>query len=105
MSKKNNPEENLTSLSNLIAEAVMIVDETGKICAANKHAEEITELSREEFIGKNIMQVGFVDEENKEILITNLRKRMTEQELHPYEIKITTESGKSKFLEVRGKKN
>jgi PAS domain S-box-containing protein len=102
--KRNITEENFTSLSNLIAESVMVVDKTGKICAVNKHVEEITELNRAEIIGKNIMQVEIIDQENKEILFNNLRKRMEDQEIQPYEIKITVQSGKSKFLEVRGKK-
>ena len=101
---KNNRLENFTVLLNLIADPVCLIDEKGIILAVNQTISQILGFSEQELVGKNALDIGCFDQENKASLIKNFEKRMKGLDLAPYEVEATTKNGEIKLFEVKGKK-
>ncbi len=101
---KNNPLENFTVLSNLIADPVCVMDEKGTVVAVNQAISQVLGFGKQELVGKNVMDLDFLDQENKGILLKNLVKRMKGLDVASYEVKATAKNGEIKFFEVEGKK-
>ena len=101
---KNSKLENFTVLSNLIADPVCVVDEKGTCLAVNQAMSQVLGFSEQELVGKNAMDLDFLDQENKGILLKNFEKRMKGLDVAPYEVKATAKNGEIKFFEVKGKK-
>jgi len=80
-------EERYARLSSLTYEAV-IIHENGVLIDANKAIEKITGYSREELIGKNLIQM-LVPQEYHELLIKNLKI----DSVLPYEIEAIRKDG------------
>jgi PAS domain S-box-containing protein len=102
--KNNTVEDNFTALSNLIADPVVIIDNTGKLLAANLSVKEATGFDPKELVGKSFLELDFLDRENKPILARNFEKRMKGFDIEPYEVKITAKNGGAKYFEVKGKR-
>jgi PAS domain S-box-containing protein len=102
--QKNKTLENFTFLSNLIANPVCVVDERGVFLAVNQTISQVLGFSKQELVGKNIVDFDFLDQENKGILLKNFEKRMNGLDVVPYEVKVTAKNGEIKFFEVEGKK-
>ncbi len=101
---KNRKLENFGVLSNLIADPVWVVDEEGICLAVNQAMSQVLGYDEQELVGKNAMNLGFLDQENKGILLENFEKRMNGLDAACYEIEATAKNGEIKFFEVKGKK-
>ena len=101
---KNSKLENFTVLSNLIADPVCVVDEKGTCLAVNQAMSQVLGFGEQEIVGKNLMDVDFLDQENKAILLKNFEKRMKGLDVASYEVEATAKNGEIKFFEVKGKK-
>jgi PAS domain S-box-containing protein len=73
---KNSKLENFTVLSNLIADPVCVVDEKGTFLAVNQAISQVLGFGEQEIVGKNVMNLDFLDQENKAILLKNFEKKM-----------------------------
>jgi PAS domain S-box-containing protein len=102
--KNSKLEENFTVLSNLIADPVCVVDEKGIFLAVNQAMSQVLGFGEQEIVGKNLMDVDFLDQENKAILLKNLAKRMKGLGVASYEVEATAKNGEIKFIEIKGKK-
>ena len=102
--KNSTLEENFTVLSNLIADPVCVVDEKGTFLAVNQAMSQVLGFGEQELVGKNVMDLDFLDQENKAILLKNFEKRMKGLDVAPYEVKATAKNGEIKFFEIKGKK-
>ena len=101
---KNYKLENFTVLSNLIADPVCVVDEKGTFLAVNQAMSQVLGFDEQELVGKNVMNLGFLDQENKGILLKNFEKRMKGLDVASYEVEATAKNGEIKFFEIKGKK-
>jgi PAS domain S-box-containing protein len=106
--KKSSPNRNSTKitfseLSNLIAEPTLIINQSGKVEAANNFLEESIGLSESALIGKHINQFDFLMPQSKELMIKNFEKRMKGLRINPYELEVTIK-GEKRYFEVKGKK-
>ena len=101
---KNSKLENFTVLSNLIADPVCVLDEKGTFLAVNQAMSQVLGFGEQEIVGKNLMDVDFLDQENKGILLKNFEKRMKGLDVASHEVEATAKNGEIKFFEVKGKK-
>ena len=101
---KNNKLENFTVLSNLIADPVCVMDEKGTVLAVNQAISQVLGFGKQELVGKNVMDLDFLDQENKGILLKNLVKRMKGLDVASYEVKATAKNDEIKFFDLEGKK-
>jgi PAS domain S-box-containing protein len=105
MSKKNCSIEGKTKVVlNLLSDMAVIVDEKGRLVIVNDVFEEVTGLSQKEVTGKSFLEIGILPAESKKILLENLMKRLQGFPVEPYEVYFTDKTGKSKCVEVKGRK-
>ncbi len=102
--KSNEHNTAAVALIDLIPDSVAIIDDKGKILAANKKFGKYTGYTAEELVGQNILEQNLFGKEERTILEKNLRKRMEGTAVPTYELKIKTKSGGSKLLEIEGNK-
>jgi PAS domain S-box-containing protein len=101
---KNSKLENFTVLSNLIADPVCVVDEKGTFLAVNQAISQVLGFGEQEIVGKNVMNLDFLDQENKAILLKNFEKKMKGLDVASYEVEAIAKNGEIKFFEAKGKK-
>jgi len=65
-----------SALLNLIPSPVVIVDRIGTLLEVNTALEEVTGISKEKAIGKNIVEFGFFSEKILKVFQQNLEKRI-----------------------------
>jgi PAS domain S-box-containing protein len=82
----------------------MIVDSEGSMLLANDIFEEVTGLSQKELIGKSFFEHSFIAAESKPVLLENLKKRMQDGQVDPYDIHFKSRTGEDKCVEVKGKR-
>jgi PAS domain S-box-containing protein len=102
--KNNEPNDAASALVDLIPDSVLLIDKIGNIVAANKAVGKYTGYKPEELVGKNFLELSFLTNEEKTLLVQNLKKRLKGSPLSSYEIKIKAKNGDIKFLEVNGNK-
>ena len=90
------------ALIDLIPDSVVIIDESGKIIAANRIVGKHTGYTREELVGKNFLELTCFEKEEKSILQKNMKKRIEGSVVPGYEIRVNTKNGNVKFLELNG---
>lgn len=78
---------------------IVLVHQNESIVYANKAALDEVGYNLEDFTGKNIMD--FVLEEDKPIVINNLRKRLTSQTVEDYEIHVRAKNNEIRDVIVR----
>jgi PAS domain S-box-containing protein len=100
----NTVEDRFEALFNLVADPMIIIDNTGKLLAANLSVKEAIGFDPKELVGKSFLELAFLDREDKAILARNFEKRMKGFDVEPYEIKITAKNGVAKYFEVKGKR-
>lgn len=100
--KNNEPSDCLSVLIDLIPDPVVAIDSAGKIIFANKIIGKFTGYTKEQIIGKNFSELGFISKEYKLLMAKNAEKRLAGSNIPPYEIKITTKSGEVKCLKING---
>jgi len=96
-------EEMTTNLLDLIPDAAALVDKKGRIKLVNHALEETSGFSQTETVGKIFFELDIFSE-SKEMLIKNLAKRMQGLTVDHYELNFTDKMGKSRCVEVKGKK-
>jgi PAS domain S-box-containing protein len=102
--KSNEHNDAAVALIDLIPDSVAILDNEGKIIAANKNFGRYTGHKLEELVGKNILEQSFLGKGERSILEKNMKRRLKGYTVPSYEIKIKTKSGDPKFLEIDGNK-
>ncbi len=68
-------------------------DTTGKITFVNKKVLELTGFSKEDFVGKTIMDMKATTQESKKKIWEAHKKRLNGIDVQPFEVKILTNSG------------
>ena len=96
-------ENNFISLLNFIVDPAVIVNEKGRILLVNNAFEGITGLSKNKVIGKVFLELSILPPESKAIMLENLKKRMQDLPVQPYEITFTNKNGEPRYVEVKGK--
>jgi len=94
--------DSLSSLIDLIPDPVSVVDSKGTIVAANNSAGEYADRTKDQLLSKDILELDFVTEEFKSLLLRNTEKRLAGSDIPPYEIKIYNKNGQIRYLEVKG---
>lgn len=84
----NTAEENFSKLLNILPDAAVIIDGKGKILALTSNVPKLTGYPEHELIGRNFLTIGFVTDESKALIETNLAKRMKGQHIEPYTVMI-----------------
>ena len=100
--KNNESSDCLSVLIDLIPDPVVAIDSVGKIVFANKIIGKFSGYTREQLIGKNFSELGFISKEYKLLMAKNAEKRLAGSNIPPYEIRITTKNGEVKCLKING---
>jgi PAS domain S-box-containing protein len=87
-------------LFDLMADPVAVVDERGKILEVTQKAEEITGFKKEEFVGKNLLEVEMFGAKTKAAMIESLAKRMMGMRVEPYEVEVLKKNGGKLVYEI-----
>ncbi|MBT0160567.1 PAS domain-containing sensor histidine kinase [Candidatus Bathyarchaeota archaeon A05DMB-2] len=102
--RRESNDSNFMALLNFLADPTVIVDEKGVFLAVNDAVENLTGLSKKEFVGKNFLEIKNLTPETKAILAENLRKRMQSLHIEPYEISLIDKDGQMRYFELTAKK-
>jgi PAS domain S-box-containing protein len=92
------------SLFNLTVDPMVIVDPRGIIIEVTERVSEVIGYNREQIMGKTINDLGFLTQESKHVLLSNLRKRVEGLSITPYQVDLITKSGEEKHFEVKAEK-
>lgn len=76
--------------------AIVILDTAGRIVDMNDQVHSSLGYKPEELIGRFILDLPVVAAKDKERLLTNLRKRLTNQTLSPYEVEFFSKNGEKR---------
>ena len=79
---------------------ILLMAPDGKIIDINKSTREIVNLSREDLIGKSIMELGVLFEDDIFIFLEILSKLLKEERVKPVEFKTIDRSGKIRWMEA-----
>lgn len=97
-------DENTRDILNLLTDMTVVVDEKGLLMHVNDVFEQETGLNQKEIIGKSFLEVAILPPESKKMLLENLKKRLQGLPIQPYEVLFIDVTGKSRWVEVKGKK-
>ena len=100
--KNNESSDCISVLIDFFLDPVVVIDTSGKIVFANKIIEKYTGYPKEQLIGKNFIELGFISKETKKLLAKNMKNRIPGSNIPPYEIKITAKNGEIKCLKLNG---
>ena len=92
------------TLFNVMADPVVILDETGKILEITQRAEELAGYKREELLGKVFLETPIATAKTKEVMMKNLARRMMGMQVSPYEVEILTKDGRKLTFELNAAK-
>ncbi len=81
-------------------DSIYIHDMNGVILDANKQCENITGYKREELIGKNLFEFGFLDPEGYEKAMELLKNVLHSNDIGTHDFEITRKNGSKVHLEV-----
>ncbi|MCW4003714.1 MAG: PAS domain S-box protein [Candidatus Bathyarchaeota archaeon] len=102
--KKRGIEAKARVVLNFLTDMAVIVDEKGFVLLVNNAFEEVTGLNQKEVTGKQFLQFEILPPESKNALWENLEKRMRGLPVEPYEVCFTDKAGKSRWVEVKGRR-
>ncbi|HUK85167.1 MAG TPA: PAS domain S-box protein, partial [Candidatus Acidoferrum sp.] len=94
--------DSLSTLIELTPNPVLVLDSKSIVIAANEAAEKYSNLPKDQLISKGILELSFVNEDFKSLLLKNTEKRLVGSVTAPYEVKIYDKNGQSRYLEVKG---
>jgi two-component system cell cycle sensor histidine kinase/response regulator CckA len=97
-------QNNFIALLNFIADPAIIVEGKGQFLAVNDAFTHLTGLKKKELVGTAFLNVSNLPAKSKKILMENLKKRMKDIVVKPYEIGFTDKSGDKRYAEVKAKK-
>ena len=103
-SNSNTIEDKFATLANLIADPVVIVDQLGHYLLVNEAYELITGYSEKEMLGKSFLETNVASPQCKSIMLENLKKRMLDEPVKPYELDFTDKNGKIRIVEINAKR-
>ena len=89
----------LSVLIDFIPDPVVVVDSLGKIVLANKIIGKYTSYTKEQLIGKNFIELGFISKETKKLITKN---KLAGSSIPSFEIKITSKNGETKCFKISG---
>lgn len=95
---------NFMTLLNFLADPAVIVDEKGTFLAINEAAANLAGVNKKTWIGKNFLELKNLTPETKALLVENLRKRIQDQPIEPYEIAIMDKDGQTRYFELKAKR-
>lgn len=87
-------EKKYRQIFELIPQAVIKLDTKGNILDINGRVWDILGYTVEETVGKNIFKLPFISDESKKKMIENYKRRVSGEEVEPYEIKYIAKNGK-----------
>ncbi|MFH1454122.1 MAG: PAS domain S-box protein [Armatimonadota bacterium] len=90
-------EHRYEGIFNISPEAIAIIDIKGNFTDANEQMAKLTGYKREEFIGKNLKDLPFLDEENKKKAGDAFGRRINGEKLPPYEIVFIKKGGEKRI--------
>ncbi len=93
-------EERFKQLFEANPDPVYLVDNDGIFQQVNPSLCELTGYDRNEIIGSKFDEVEFLKGESREKVLQNFRKRREGKEVGPYNIKVSTKSGDTLYVEV-----
>jgi PAS domain S-box-containing protein len=93
-------EERLKKLLEYAPDAIYINDLNGNFIDGNRQAEILTGYRREEFIGKNMLEIGLLPEKYLQKAAEALQKNMRGEKTGPDEFELIKKDGTSIFVEI-----
>ncbi|MCW4046672.1 MAG: PAS domain S-box protein [Candidatus Bathyarchaeota archaeon] len=102
--RRESNDNSFMALLNFLADPTVIVDEKGVFLAVNDAVENLTGLSKKEFVGKNFLEIKNLTPENKILLLENFKKRMQSLHIEPYEISLIDKDEQTRYFELKAKK-
>ena len=92
------------TLFNVMADPVVILDETGRILEITQRAEELAGFKREELLGKVFLETEIATAKTKTVMMKNLAKRIMGMQVGPYEVEILTKDRRKLMFEINAAK-
>jgi PAS domain S-box-containing protein len=102
--KKHRSEKQARELLNLLSDIAVMVDEKGQFIVVNDVFEEVTGLSQTQLTGKPFSELNIGTTKDKTLLLKNLQRRIKGDTVEPYEVSLKDKTGKTKIVEVKGKR-
>jgi len=93
-------ENRFQAILDLSPDSIVIVNYEGVLVDVNKRFCDWTGFSKEELIASPPMRPPFLSPETKKMVVEVIKRRLSGEEVPPYEIPITTKSGDTVFGEV-----
>jgi PAS domain S-box-containing protein len=87
-------EEKYKRIFELSPEATVILDDKGNILDVNGRAYDWLGIKPEEVVGKNILDLPFLNEESKKKIKERFSQRMSGKEVPPYEVDFASRRGR-----------
>ncbi len=100
ISKRKRAEERFRRLFDSIPDPAFLLDEDGIIREINEIFHKKRDLSEEEIIGSHFKDLPFVPEETEEEAWENFQKRLSEEEVEPYTVRIEGPYGEDQVSEI-----
>ena len=82
--------------------AIVIINREGVLLDANKKLYEWLGYKPEEVIGRDLSTIPFFTPETREILVSNFMKRMSGEDIPPYEVEFLHKNRTRRWGEVHG---
>jgi PAS domain S-box-containing protein len=82
--------------------AIIIVSREGIFLDANRKLYDWLGYRPAEIIGRSFIQVPFIPDKSKKIIINNFNKRMRGEDIPPYEVELIHKNGMLKYGEIHG---
>jgi len=95
-------EEKYRSIFEIANDVIMLFDKTGTIVDINSRIRNITGYTREEMIGRNLLEMPefFASEKDAELILGNFKKRIEGEEIKDYELNLIKKNKKPIVVEV-----
>ncbi len=95
-------EEKFRAVFNLSSEAIVLLDTKGVMLDINERLSDWLGFKPEEIIGKNLLELTNLSDENKDILMGKFSQRIHGIEVPPYELDFITGKGEQRIGRIRG---
>ncbi|MBD3206686.1 PAS domain S-box protein [Candidatus Bathyarchaeota archaeon] len=92
------------TLFNVVVDPMVILNSDGKIIEVTERVEKAIGYRKDEIIGRKIQELVFLTPEGKNILKSNLGKRLAGKDIPPYIVELITKKGAKKSFEVNAEK-
>ena len=95
-------EEKFRAVFNLSSEAIVLLDTKGVMLDINERISHWLGYKPEEIIGKNLLELTNLSDENKDIVMEKFSRRIRGIEVPPYELDFMTGKGEKRIGRIRG---